>query len=90
MVLEHQSSYKTQCATTAAIAPKIGCIHQTLPVWLRKAAKDVGTAGGSVSEKTVSNQAARMKNRELRQANEIPRKASAYFALAELDRPLEQ
>jgi transposase-like protein len=50
MVLEHESSYETQGAAIAAIAPKIGCIPQTLAVWLRKAAKDAGAAGGSTSD----------------------------------------
>jgi transposase-like protein len=90
MVLEHQSSYETQGAAIAAIAPKIGCIPQTLAVWLRKAAKDAGAAGGTASDERDRIKLLERENRELRQANEILRKASAYFAQAELDRPLKR
>ncbi len=90
MVLEHQSSYDTQGTAIAAIAPKIGCIPQTLAGWLRKAAKDAGAAGGNACDERERIELLERENRELRQANEILRKASAYFAQAELDRPLKR
>ena len=69
----------------SSIAAKIGCTAQTLNEWVKKAERDSGKPG------LTSDMAARLKalereNRELRQANEILRKASAYFAQAELDR----
>jgi transposase len=80
MVLEHQGSYETQSAAIAAIAPKIGCIPETLRVWVRQAEKDSGSRLGASSAERERIKELEREVRQLRQANEILRKASAYFA----------
>ena len=80
MVLEHQGSYETQSAAIAAIAPKIGCIPETLRVWVRQAEKDNGLRLGATSAERDRIKELEREVRQLRQANEILRKASAYFA----------
>jgi transposase len=86
MVLEHQEEYGSQWAAISSIAPKIGCTNETLRRWVRQAERDQGLrAGLTTSERERLKQLER-ENRELRRANEILRKASAYFAQAELDR----
>ena len=90
MVFEHQGSYETQAGAIAAIAPKIGCIPQTLREWVKQAEKDIGMRDGVPTEERDRIKALEREVRELRQANEILRKASAYFAQAELDRPLKR
>ena len=89
MVLEHQGSYETQSAAVAAIAPKIGCIPETLRVWVRQAERDSGTRDGVTSAERDRIKELEREVRQLLQANEILRKASAYFAQAELDRPFK-
>jgi transposase-like protein len=69
-----------------SIAAKIGCAGQTLHEWVKKAEVDSGTRAGVPSDVADRMKALERENRELRQANEILRKASAYFAMAELDR----
>ena len=69
-----------------AIAAKIGCTPQTLNEWVKKAEVDSGRRAGIPTEMADKMKALERENRELRQANEILRKASAYFAMAELDR----
>jgi len=90
MVSKHQSSSGTQAAAIAAIAAKIGCIPQTLRGWVMQAEKDGGMRDGVTAEERDRIKALERENRELRQANEILRKASAYFAQAELDCPLKR
>lgn len=90
MVFEHQGSYETQAGAIAAIAPKIGCIPQTLRGWVRQAEKDSGLRDGVPTEERERIKALERENRELRQANEILRKASAFFAAADLDRQLKR
>lgn len=80
MVFEHQGSYETQAGAIAAIAPKIGCIPQTLSGWVKQAEKDSSTRDGVTTEERGRIKTLERENRELRQANEILRKASAYFA----------
>ena len=65
---------------------KIGCTAQTLNEWVKKAERDSGHKPGLTSDMATRLKALERENRELRQANEILRKASAYFARAELDR----
>jgi transposase-like protein len=69
-----------------SIAAKIGCTPQTLHDWVKKAEVDSGQRAGVPTETAEKLKALERENRELRQANEILRKASAYFAMAELDR----
>jgi transposase len=89
MVLEHQGSYETQNAAVAAIAPKIGCIPETLRIWVRQAERNSGVRDGVTSAERDKIKELEREVRQLRQANEILRKASAYFAQAELDRPFK-
>ena len=86
MVLEHAGDYASQWATIGSIAAKIGCTAETLRGWVRQAERDQGQRPGPTSEERERIKTLERENRELRQANEILRKASAYFALAELDR----
>jgi transposase-like protein len=69
-----------------SIAAKIGCTGETLRSWVRQAERDTGDRAGLTSDERARLKALERENRELRQANEILRKASAYFAQAELDR----
>ena len=86
MVLEHQDTHSSQWAAIESIAGKIGCTAETLRHWVRQAERDQGLRGGATSEERERVKALEREVRELRQANEILRKASAYFAMAELDR----
>ena len=86
MVLEHAGEHAPQWAAIGSIAGKIGCTAETLRGWVRQAERDQGQRPGPTSEERERIKTLERENRELRQANEILRKASAYFALAELDR----
>ena len=86
MVLEHRGEHTSQWAAIVSIAAKIGCTAQTLNEWVKKADVDSGRKPGVTSNERERVKALERENRELRQANEILRKASAYFAQAELDR----
>jgi transposase-like protein len=86
MVLDHESEHDTRWAAVASIAGKIGCSPHTLREWINKAEVDSGKRAGVPTEMAAKLKALERENRELRQANEILRKASAYFAQAELDR----
>ncbi len=86
MVLEHQGEHASQHAAIRSIAQKIGCSGETLRNWVRQAERDQGLRGGVTTEECERIKALEREVRELRQANEILRKASAYFAMAELDR----
>ena len=86
MVQEHRGDYPSLWSAIESIAPKIGCVPQTLNEWVKKAEVDSGKRAGVSSEMAERMKALERENRELRQANEILRKASAYFAMAELDR----
>ena len=90
MVLEHQSDHPSQWAAMNSIASKIGCTGETLRKWVRRAERDQGLRDGTTTEERDRLKALERENRELRQANEILRKASAYFAQAELDRPFKR
>ena len=78
IVLEHELDHGSRWAAVVSISAKIGCAAQTLHEWVKKA------------EVAAKLKALERENRELRQANEILRKASAYFAMAELDRPFKR
>ena len=90
MVLDHQVDYPSRWAAIVSIAEKIGCVAQTLHEWVKKAEVDSGKRAGVPTEMAEKLKALERENRELRQANEILRKASAYFAQAELDRPFKR
>ena len=90
MVLDHQGEHASQMAAIGSIAAKIGCSGEMLRNWVRQAERDQGLRDGSTSEERDRIKSLEREVRELRQANEILRKASAYFAQAELDRPFKQ
>jgi transposase-like protein len=86
MVLDHEGDYGSRWAAVVSIAAKIGCAAQTLHDWVKKAEVNSGKRAGVPTDVAEKLKALERENRELRQANEILRKASAYFAQAELDR----
>ena len=86
MELDHESEHPSRWAAISSIAGKIGCSPHTLLEWVKKSDRDSGRAPGVPSDVAANLKALERENRELRQANEILRKASAYFAQAELDR----
>ena len=86
MVLDHEAEHTSRWQAIVSIAAKIGCTGQTLNEWLKQAERDSGRKPGLTTDMAARLKALERENRELRQANEILRKASAYFAQAELDR----
>ena len=86
MVFEHGREYGSQWEAICSIAEKIGCSPETLRKWVRQTEVDTGRRGGVTSEEQTRVKELEREVRELRRANEILRKASAYFAQAELDR----
>src|SRR6202046_2983135 len=87
MVLDHEGEHASRWAAVSSIAAKIGCTAQTLHEWVKKAERDRGgVRAGVPTDVATKLKALERENRELRQANEILGKASAYFAQAELDR----
>jgi transposase-like protein len=86
MVFEQEREHATQWAAICSVAGKIGCSGETLRNWVRKIERDQGRRPGPTTAENDRIKALERENRELRQANEILRKASAYFAAAELDR----
>ena len=90
LVLDHEHEHPSRWAAIMSIASKIGCTGQTLNEWVKKAEIDTGKRSGVPTDMAAKFKALERENRELRQANEILRKASAYFAQAELDRPFKR
>ena len=90
LVLDHEGDYPSRWAAVASIAAKIGCSAHTLLDWVKKAEVDSGKRAGVPTDVAEKLKALEREVRELRQANEILRKASAYFAQAELDRPFKR
>lgn len=86
MVMDHEAEHRSRWAAIVSIAAKIGCTAQTLLEWVKRAEVDSGKRAGIPTDMAEKLKALERENRELRQANEILRKASAYFAQAELDR----
>lgn len=86
MVLTHQGEHASEWAAISSIAAKIGCSAEMLRKWLRQAERDQGKAAGLTTTERDRMRELEREVRELRRANEILRKASAYFAQAELDR----
>jgi transposase len=86
MVLDHEHEHPSRWATIVSVSAKIGCVAQTLLEWVKKEEIDKGRRSGVSTDVAERLKALERENRELRQANDILRKASAYFAMAELDR----
>ena len=86
MVLDNPGQHGSRWQAIASVAAKIGCSDTTLNSWVKKAEVDSGQRAGIPSDMAEKMKALERENREVRQANEILRKASAYFAMAELDR----
>ena len=89
MVQEHRGEYPSLWATIESIAPKIGCVPQTLNEWVRKQEVDTGVRDGVPSAERERVKALEREVKESRRANEILKLASAFFAQAELDRRLK-
>ena len=90
LVLDNPGRHESRWQAIVSVAAKIGCSANTLNDWVKKAEIDGGKRAGVTTEMTERLKALERENRELRQANEILRKASAYFAQAELDRPFKR
>jgi len=86
MVWEHQGEYESQWAAMESIGAKIGCTAETLRKWVRQAERDAGKRAGLSSDERQRLRDLEREVRELKRTNEILRKASAFFAQAELDR----
>ena len=86
LVLDNEGHHGSRWQAIMSISAKIGCSGHTLNEWVKKAEVDSGKRAGVSSEIAERMKALERENRELRQANEILRKASAYFAMAEFDR----
>ena len=86
MVFEHQGEHESQWAAIVSIASKIGCTPETLRNWVRQAERDQGKRAGLTSSERDRFKQLERENQELKRANEILRKAAAFFAQAEFDR----
>jgi transposase len=86
MVREHESEHGSQWGAIRSMAEKLGCTAETLRRWVRQSERDTGVRPGLTTDERVRLKELERENRELKRANEILRKASAYFAQAELDR----
>lgn len=86
LVLDTPGQHESRWSAILSISSKIGCAPQTLNEWVKKSEVDRGDRAGITTEMAEKLKALERENRELKQANEILRKASAYFAQAELDR----
>jgi len=86
MVFEHEGQYGSRWETIRSIAGKLGCSTEALRKWVKQAEVDSGRKDGVTSDERSRLKELERENFELRRANEILRKASAYFAQAELDR----
>jgi transposase-like protein len=89
MVQEHRGEYPSLWAAVESIAPKIGCVPQTLLEWVKRAEVDARARPGVTTTESQRIKDLERENKELRRANEILRTASAFFAQAELDRKLK-
>ena len=89
MVQEHRSDYPSLWAAIESIAPKIGCVPQTLNEWIKRVEVDTGARDGVTTAEAQRVKELERENKELRRANEILKLASAFFAQAELDRRLK-
>ena len=87
LVFEQQGHHESQWAAIVSVAEKIGCTSETLRKWVRAAERQQIPEQRALDAERERVKALERENRELRQANEILRKAAAFFAQAELDRP---
>jgi len=90
MFFNHERDHPSRWATVVSIAEKIGCVPRTLHEWVKKAEVNSGKRSGVLTKVADKVKALEREVRELRQANQMLRKASAYFAQAELDRPFRR
>ena|SRR5436190_6482262 len=86
MVLEHREEHASRWATIKSISEKLGCAPETLRIWVAQSERDQGRRPGLTTDERQRLKDLERENFELRRANEILKKASAYFAQAELDR----
>jgi transposase-like protein len=89
MVLEHRGEYASLWTAVESIAPKIGCVPQTLLTWVKRHEVDAGLREGVTRDEAKRVKELEREVKELRRANEILKLASAFFAQAELDRRLK-
>jgi transposase-like protein len=89
LVQDHRGEYPSLWAAVESIAPKIGCVPQTLLEWVKRVEVDTGVRDGVTTAEAQRVKELERENRELRRANEILKLASAFFAQAELDRRLK-
>ena len=89
MVQEHRGEYPSLWAAVESIAPKIGCVPQTLLEWVKRQEVDTGIRDGMTTAQAQRVKELEREVKELRRANEILKLASAFFAQAELDRRLK-
>src|SRR5690554_285976 len=89
LVQEHRGEYPSRWAAVQSIAPKIGCVPQTLLAWVKRCEVDAGERPGMSTAEAQRIKDLERENKELRRANDILRTASAFFAQAELDRKLK-
>ena len=89
MVQEQRGEYPSLWAAIESIAPKIGCVAQTLLEWVKQAEVDAGTRAGVTTDEAQRIKDLEREVKELRRANEILKLASAFFAQAELDRRIK-
>lgn len=89
LVQEHRGEYPSLWAAIESIAPKIGCVPQTLHEWVKREEIDAGQRDGLTSSERERLKQLERENKELRRANDILKAASAFFAQAELDRRLK-
>ena len=86
LVAEQSREHASEWAAISSIAAKVGCTAETLRKWVRQAERDSGKRSGLSTDERSRMKELERENRELKRTNEILRKASAYFAQAELDR----
>jgi transposase len=86
LVFEQQGNHESQWAAIVSVAEKLGCTAETLRKWVRQAERNTGQRPGLTTSERERMKELEREVRELKRANEILRKASAYFAQAELDR----
>jgi len=90
MVWGHESEYPSRSAAILSISQKAGCSRDSLRIWIKQHETDTGNRAGATTAEQDRIKELERENRQLRQANEILKKASAYFAHAELDRPFHK